>query len=161
MSRDLPGDWRARRQAALQRDNNSCRNCGITGGMRGVDLHVHHLVPRESGGSHDLRNLVTLCQKCHYRVHYGDETAPDDHVSYFDQLLESIESFRWRKANITGIDPRSIARKVAGSIPTPDSIQRHVSVRSVAPDVNPRGFSDFLVDVRTHSSEGLDACPTD
>jgi 5-methylcytosine-specific restriction endonuclease McrA len=28
-------------------------------------LTVHHLVPRESGGSNDTRNLVALCPHCH------------------------------------------------------------------------------------------------
>ncbi len=32
-------------------------------------LHVHHVAPRELGGSNDLSNLITLCSGCHRQHH--------------------------------------------------------------------------------------------
>lgn len=49
------------RTAVLKRDNYTCVNCGRTGG----ELHVHHIIPRSEGGTNNLDNLVTLCERCH------------------------------------------------------------------------------------------------
>ena len=32
-------------------------------------LTVHHIIPREEGGTHAMENLITLCEECHIRVH--------------------------------------------------------------------------------------------
>lgn len=60
-----PPDWERRRKAVLKRDNYRCRECGA----KNRKLHVHHIVPISDGGSHDLRNLITLCQSCHNSRH--------------------------------------------------------------------------------------------
>ncbi len=56
---------RLRRQA-LERDRHRCR-------MPGCEyrqfLAVHHIVPREDGGTHELSNLITLCGSCHRALH--------------------------------------------------------------------------------------------
>lgn len=162
MTRSLPNNWsRQQRDAAVERDNHRCRNCGVAEGMRGITLEVHHIVPREVGGTHELRNLITLCHQCHNAVHYGDETAPQDHLSYFDRLRESVESFRWRQAKLTDVSPTSIARKVGGSFPKPTFVQRHMDVRSTIPDIRPRTFADFIGDVRTHNDTDSDVCVTE
>jgi len=49
------------RTAVLKRDGYRCVNCGQTG----TELHVHHIISRSVGGTNDLSNLVTLCEKCH------------------------------------------------------------------------------------------------
>lgn len=54
-------EFLAVRTAVLKRDNYTCVNCGRTGG----ELHVHHIVPRNEGGTNNLDNLVTLCERCH------------------------------------------------------------------------------------------------
>jgi 5-methylcytosine-specific restriction endonuclease McrA len=53
---------------ARERDSNTCQGCGITNITYGRSLPVHHIVPLSVGGTHDLDNLVTLCQTCHVRV---------------------------------------------------------------------------------------------
>lgn len=52
----------------LDRDNWQCQACGTGGENR---LHVHHVVFRSQGGSDDPSNLVTVCWKCHERIHAG------------------------------------------------------------------------------------------
>jgi hypothetical protein len=63
---------RIRRQV-LERDRMRCRGAGCN---RTAFLAVHHLVPREAGGTHDPANLVTLCEGCHRAAHRHTESIP-------------------------------------------------------------------------------------
>ncbi len=58
------------RRAVLDRDRHRCRmpGCGSA-----HFLQVHHLVPREAGGSNQPDNLVTLCSGCHRALHRTGE----------------------------------------------------------------------------------------
>lgn len=51
----------------LLRDRERCTACRTT--VRQV-LTVHHVIPRELGGSDNLNNLTTLCANCHRIVHW-------------------------------------------------------------------------------------------
>ncbi len=60
--------WDEARRQALERDGYRCVQCGRT-----INLHVHHLQARKEKGTHDLDNLITLCQDCHIRTpNYGN-----------------------------------------------------------------------------------------
>ncbi len=54
------------RREVLARDRHRCRapGCGRT-----RFLEVHHLIPRERGGTNNAGNLVTLCAACHRLWH--------------------------------------------------------------------------------------------
>ena len=158
MSRPLPSDWAERRREVLRRDDYMCRNCERHEEMRGVSLEVHHIVPRSRGGSHEKYNLITLCGHCHDRTHNGNVKAPDDPLSYVGRLKEEVRSFQWRQANITSIDPQSIARTVAGSFPDPTSIRNHTLLRNTISDPPPRTLPNFVVDVSKHVAEREAAC---
>lgn len=54
------------RTAVLVRDGG-CRFPGCGTPMGWCD--VHHATPRVDGGSHDPANLVSLCRRCHRRMH--------------------------------------------------------------------------------------------
>jgi 5-methylcytosine-specific restriction endonuclease McrA len=58
----LPEDWRRVRSRVLRRDGRRCKHCGTRD-----RLSVHHVTPRPLG-SHDPKNLVTLCETCHDAV---------------------------------------------------------------------------------------------
>lgn len=45
-----------------------CEECYRKGVLRPVE-EVHHKLPLAEGGTHDERNLVSLCQSCHARIH--------------------------------------------------------------------------------------------
>lgn len=47
-----------------ERDGNRCRVCGDR-----RDVHVHHIVFRSQGGTHETSNLVCVCRACHDMVH--------------------------------------------------------------------------------------------
>ncbi len=69
---EQPSDWRRRREKVLLRDDYECRNCSKKGGLDGpAELVVHHIVPAKAGGSHEVRNLVALCEDCHYDAHHS------------------------------------------------------------------------------------------
>ena len=55
------------RAHALDRDNYTCQHCGA----KNTRLEVHHILFRSQGGSDDLDNLITLCEKCHNNLHHG------------------------------------------------------------------------------------------
>lgn len=53
------------RWAVLKRDNYRCAKCGAApSNDHSVELEVDHVVAVARGGSNDLANLQTLCQKC-------------------------------------------------------------------------------------------------
>ena len=51
--------------ACLNRDNYTCQCCKTKKGT----LHAHHIVYRINGGADTLDNLITLCEKCHKKLH--------------------------------------------------------------------------------------------
>lgn len=56
----------------LARDNHTCRNCGAVSSVTNyVELHVHHKIERNQGGTNRANNLITLCLKCHTAHHAG------------------------------------------------------------------------------------------
>lgn len=87
-----PKDWKIRRQAVLLRDNFSCKKCGndfgcffvssndwyseffdysekpirkVSAGFICKGAHVHHVNRISNGGTHNLENLILLCEDCH------------------------------------------------------------------------------------------------
>jgi hypothetical protein len=54
------------RELVLERDCRLCCNCDRPATV------VHHIVPRALGGSDGIRNLASLCDECHGKVHDTD-----------------------------------------------------------------------------------------
>lgn len=55
------------RAEVLRRDGHRCVECG--GDLARDGAHVHHVLPRASGGTDEPANLVSLCPMCHAAVH--------------------------------------------------------------------------------------------
>ena len=51
------------------RDGHVCQGTLIGGGACGGVLTIHHLVPREDGGSNHRSNLLSVCRRHHDRIH--------------------------------------------------------------------------------------------
>lgn len=66
LSSDYPKNWDEIRRAVLERDRYKCCNNPTHVSQ---ELHVHHVVPITRGGTHQLSNLITLCDDCHKKVH--------------------------------------------------------------------------------------------
>lgn len=60
--------WSPIRQKALIRDNFTCQCCHISN----IRLAVHHIVSFNICRKHELSNLITVCYKCHMKIHYGN-----------------------------------------------------------------------------------------
>ncbi|GHV36222.1 hypothetical protein FACS18949_15380 [Clostridia bacterium] len=60
-------------RAAFIAANPLCELCRRDGRLKPADL-VHHKVKLSDGGTNAERNLMSLCQKCHSRLHaeHGD-----------------------------------------------------------------------------------------
>jgi 5-methylcytosine-specific restriction endonuclease McrA len=54
------------RRGVMARDQYRCRGAGCNSARF---LSVHHVIPREAGGTNDPDNLITLCGNCHRAVH--------------------------------------------------------------------------------------------
>jgi 5-methylcytosine-specific restriction endonuclease McrA len=59
-----PQDYGALRLEILKRDGWRCQICG-----RAADLQVHHIESRGQLGGDLEQNLITLCSRCHERLH--------------------------------------------------------------------------------------------
>jgi 5-methylcytosine-specific restriction endonuclease McrA len=56
-------EWKAITKVVKARDKHACRSCGIK-----IGLTVHHILPREEGGTDFPPNLITLCKYCHDEI---------------------------------------------------------------------------------------------
>lgn len=60
-------NWELTRATVLMRDEFVCRLCLTR--KKSHELRVHHMLPLSKGGTNELTNLITLCSKCHKRLH--------------------------------------------------------------------------------------------
>ena len=56
-----------------------CEKCLEAGRYRKMDV-VHHILPLEHGGTNDVSNLISLCNRCHALAHIalGERNQPGD-----------------------------------------------------------------------------------
>ena len=57
----------------FRRDDYTCKYCKSL-----VDLSVHHIIPRADGGKDTMKNLETLCEKCHNLIEIVELPVIDD-----------------------------------------------------------------------------------
>lgn len=57
--------WKIQRSLAWKRDKHRCTICSRNKKSMGRNPDVHHIIPWRVSFSHDLKNLLSLCQKCH------------------------------------------------------------------------------------------------
>ena len=74
--------WDERRKVVIERDNNECQDCGVSGEHFERSLDVHHTEKKDQfveNGEVDweranaAENLVTLCRSCHIKRHANGE----------------------------------------------------------------------------------------
>lgn len=78
------------RERVLQRDEFICRQC-IKPFLR-KELVVHHIKRVIDGGEHILENLVTLCRKCHFKIHrqYNHHKGYENQKEKIDRIFEEL-----------------------------------------------------------------------
>ena len=70
-----------------------CILCGFETTIKS-QIHVHHIKPRQAGGSNSKWNLVTLCARCHPLIWSRFAT----HGIHFKKTAQSIEIICWRQS---------------------------------------------------------------
>lgn len=59
----LPNNWNDLRSHIIERDKHICVLCGYK--LDDKNVHIHHIIYRAHDGSHQPKNLVSLCKYCH------------------------------------------------------------------------------------------------
>lgn len=59
-------EWRGLRKKVYERDNWTCKDCGV---KCRETIQCHHVVPYRESMDDSMENLITLCRKCHCRRH--------------------------------------------------------------------------------------------
>lgn len=75
--------WKTANTLTLIRDFCHCRVCGEHY-SRENPVEVHHIIPKKDGGTHHLKNLVTLCEKHHretFRNNYAGLKITDRFIA--------------------------------------------------------------------------------
>lgn len=75
------------RRIIFEIDENKCVLCGETNG-----LQIHHLKPKFLEKDCKLRYMITVCEYCHYYLHYN----PKLRFNHRDLTREGIEMARKR-----------------------------------------------------------------
>jgi len=57
----------ASKEAILKRDHYRCQKCGED---KEELLDIHHILPRNFGGTNRKENLIVLCNRCHHKEHW-------------------------------------------------------------------------------------------
>ena len=79
--------YKTARNHVLKRDESGCRICerkgkykSVWGSLKvwskGIQLHIHHILFKQHGGSNHPRNLITLCEDCHKSIHRWEISIP-------------------------------------------------------------------------------------
>jgi len=72
------------RMATLMRDGYECQKCG----GKNCRLEAHHIIHRSGGGKDTVRNMTTLCEKCHRKVHDGKITIAGGVSGFEDRIAQ-------------------------------------------------------------------------
>jgi len=89
MSKSQLNSWKDIREQVFERDDYTCMRCGNKKIRAKRTLTAHHIIPRNQDGSDDIRNLVTLCIKCHDFVEMnGLNTLKEIKNSFVDETLD-------------------------------------------------------------------------
>ena len=71
------------RIATLMRDGYQCTQCE----KNKIQLDAHHIIWKEHGGKDTISNLLTLCRRCHRKVHQGKLSLDVEGASGFSDRI--------------------------------------------------------------------------
>jgi len=83
-------DWRMLKADVITRDNFTCQMCNTYFGHNLLALTVHHIKPRRSGGNDGLKNLISLCGRCHDIAEFN-EFNYNQIISYHKTVNKSFK----------------------------------------------------------------------
>lgn len=122
------------KQLALERDNFECQDCGMSQEKHiilfNTELIVHHKDGqgrRSKKKNHNIDNLITLCVRCHAKIHreiemkerYGELMDQDDSEWAFPKLRQLVLN-EISKGKKVGDAKRIVAKDIGFSYTTVD-----------------------------------------
>lgn len=87
--------------AVFGRDGNICRSCFRTKyklSRESLFLTAHHIISRESGGTNDMDNLLSLCNECHDKIEELNLKSRSEIEGYF-----TTDKKHWSREENIGI----------------------------------------------------------
>lgn len=91
-TRSLPESVRSQ---VLDRDGESCRQCGVSVTPMnddGPSFQLHHIIPFAAGGPDHPENLITLCTDCHEQAHARMKSIVDERPDLVNELASFVLS---------------------------------------------------------------------
>ncbi len=76
--------WLILLEKVIKRDGGKCKACGATS-----RLTAHHIISRKNGGKDAMKNLETLCVRCHNKIEIGED------VFVVDKFEEGQDWHEW------------------------------------------------------------------
>ena len=79
------------RSRVMKRDDYTCQSCRKRSNT-GHGLGIHHVIPRNEGGTNILSNLITLCHPCHDLIELAEPPirTPQE-IRYYKKSLDDHE----------------------------------------------------------------------
>jgi len=83
-------EWRKRRIEVWKRDGGKCVRCGEAANLR--TCHIDHIIPLNKSGTNAMKNLRTLCRRCHV---LRKDTAHRGMIA--EALKDNLIPWNWRE----------------------------------------------------------------
>lgn len=101
------------KQYVRERDKYTCQICKADTIKKGTGLEVHHIIPRSHGGSNKPSNLISLCKKCHNKVHSNNNDN-----KYFRELQKRKINDTYKDATFMNTSRWRIYETIGSECPT-------------------------------------------
>ena len=101
------------KQYVRERDKYTCQICKADTIKKGTGLEVHHIIPRSQGGSNKPSNLISLCKKCHNKVHSNSNDN-----KYFRELQKRKINDTYKDATFMNTSRWRIYESIGSECPT-------------------------------------------
>lgn len=100
--------WITKAKFIRQRDNHTCKSCGI----KNVELHVHHQRYYKNHKPWEVENkyLITLCEPCHKKEHEGKNI--NEFIYYKPKSKKKAKKVRVRISGNTEYKKPPISKKL-------------------------------------------------
>lgn len=92
------------RLAVLIRDEFTCQECG----RKNIRVQTHHIRPKSRHGSDSVRNLITLCTKCHEKTYGREEVFEEKYLKMvkgrimrFDYPMHVMQGKTWLREELS------------------------------------------------------------
>lgn len=83
-----------------EKDNYKCYFCNIDIKKVSLANTCHHIVPKRIGGSNNIANLITLCNRCHRKLERLNNI-----------LIKKVENYYMTEMNGSNNKERSLKRE--------------------------------------------------